>query len=120
MSHHLRAILVDDEPITRELLRAMLHETGMVSVIAECRNAEEAIAAIKEHAPDVVFLDVDMSGGAGFGVIEAIGVEHMPAVVFATAYDHYASQAFDGCAIEYLLKPFDDRRLKCTLQRLTE
>jgi two-component system, LytTR family, response regulator len=119
MSQELRVVIVDDEPVARDLLRSMLTESGPIEVVAECRNAQEAIAAIREHDPDVVFLDVEMPGGDGFSVIEAIGVRKMPATVFVTAYDHYAIKAFEVLATDYLLKPFDERRLESTLNRLT-
>lgn len=118
MSKALKALIVDDEPVARDLLRAMLAESDAVQVIDECRNAQEAIEAIREHDPDVVFLDVEMPGGDGFSVIEAIGVRNMPATVFVTAYDHYALKAFEVVAADYLLKPFDETRLESTLSRL--
>jgi two-component system, LytTR family, response regulator len=121
MSTELTALIVDDEPVARDLLRSMLAivEGGSrIRVLAECRDVPEAIEAIREHAPDVVFLDVEMPGGDGFGVIEAIGAASMPAVVFVTAYDHYAIRAFEVLATDYLLKPFDEQRLESTLSRL--
>jgi two-component system, LytTR family, response regulator len=118
MSEVLRVLIVDDEPVARDLLRSMLTETGTAEVVGECRNAQEAISAILEHNPDVVFLDVEMPGGDGFSVIEAIGIEHVPAIVFVSAYDHYAIKAFEVLATDYLLKPFDERRLESTLNRL--
>ncbi len=121
MLAELTAIIVDDEPVARDLLRSMLATVeggGGIHVVAECRDASEAIRAIREHAPDVVFLDVEMPGGDGFGVIEAVGAASMPAVVFVTAYDHYAIRAFEVVATDYLLKPFDEERLENTLARL--
>ncbi len=123
MPPDLTAIIVDDEPVARDLLRSMLHTVeggGRIRVLAECRDSSEAIAAIREHGPDVVFLDVEMPGGDGFGVIEAIGATKMPAVVFVTAYDHYAIRAFEVLATDYLLKPFDEERLENTLARLVD
>jgi two-component system, LytTR family, response regulator len=118
MSETLRVLIVDDEPIARELLCSMLAEAEDVEVVAECRNALEAIEAIRKLAPDVVFLDVEMPGGDGFSVIDSIGVQNMPATVFVTAYDHHAIKAFEVVATDYLLKPFDERRLESTLERL--
>lgn len=123
MTTILRAIIVDDEPVARELLGAMLDEdeTGVsVEVIAECGNARDAIEAIHRHAPDMVFLDIQMPDGDGFSVIETIGTDHMPPVVFVTAYDQYALRAFDVVAVDYLLKPFNEDRLARTLRRVLE
>jgi two-component system, LytTR family, response regulator len=114
----LRAIIVDDEPVARNLLRAMLAEHPEVEVVGECRNAREAVTAIRDLDPDVVFLDIQMPGGDGFSVIERVGVEEMPAIVFVTAYDDYALKAFEVVAADYLLKPFDERRLESTVDRL--
>jgi two-component system, LytTR family, response regulator len=116
----MRALIVDDEPVARSLLRAMLAEHADVDIVGECRNASEAVTGIRDLEPDVVFLDIQMPGGDGFSVIERVGVEEMPAVVFVTAYDEYALRAFEVVAIDYLLKPFDDRRLESTLRRLRE
>jgi two-component system, LytTR family, response regulator len=116
----LRALIVDDEPVARNLLRAMLAEYEDVHIVGECRNAREAVAAIRDLEPDVVFLDIQMPGGDGFSVIERIGIEEMPAVVFVTAYDEFALRAFEVVAADYLLKPFDERRLERTIRRLRE
>jgi two-component system, LytTR family, response regulator len=114
----LSALVVDDEPVARELLRSMLGDTGRVQIVGECRNVREAVEAIRLHAPDVVFLDVEMPDGTGFDVIEEVGVQGMPSVVFVTAYDHYALKAFEVVAADYLLKPFDEERLQRTVERL--
>jgi two-component system, LytTR family, response regulator len=114
----LRVLIVDDEPMARELLSSMLTAVGTIEVIGECRTADEAIAAIRNEDPDLVFLDVEMPGGDGFSVIEAIGVQQMPTTVFTTAYDCYAIRAFEVLATDYLLKPFDERRLETTLTRV--
>jgi two-component system, LytTR family, response regulator len=121
MTTILRAIVVDDEPVARELLAAMLAEAETevpVEVVAECGNARDGIEAIREHAPDMVFLDIQMPDGDGFSVIEAIGTENMPPIIFVTAYDQYALRAFDVVAVDYLLKPFDEERLGRTLRRV--
>jgi two-component system, LytTR family, response regulator len=123
MTKILRAIIVDDEPVARELLGAMLVEDEAevpVEVVAECENAREAIEAIHRYAPDIVFLDIQMPDGDGFSVIETIGTENMPPVVFVTAYDQYALRAFDVVAVDYLLKPFNEDRLAKTLHRVHE
>jgi len=121
MTTPLRVIIVDDEPIARDLLSSMLDEIEVgkaMEVVAECGNARDAVNAICDFNPDVVFLDVQMPEGDGFSVVETIGVERMPTLVFVTAYDEYALQAFDVVAVDYLLKPFDDIRLERTVRRL--
>jgi two-component system, LytTR family, response regulator len=115
--HRLTALIVDDEPVSRDLLRAMLNESGRIEVLGEARNVAEAITAISEGAPDLVFLDIQMPDGTGFDVISAVGVESMPVVVFVTAYDEYAVKAFEVMALDYLLKPFDEERLHESLER---
>jgi two-component system LytT family response regulator len=109
-SPKLRAIIVDDEPLARDCVRDALEREDDVEVVAECEDGERAIAAIRRHDPDVVFLDVQMPGMGGFDVVEAIGAEAMPPVVFVTAYDEHALRAFDVHALDYVLKPFDDER----------
>jgi two-component system, LytTR family, response regulator len=121
MPDRMSAVLVDDEPVARQLLESMLSQTDAgcdVDVVAQCSTAQEAIEAIEKHGPDIVFLDVEMPGGDGFDVIDAIGVGNMPATVFVTAYDHYAAKAFDVVAVDYLLKPFDEARLADSLRRV--
>jgi two-component system, LytTR family, response regulator len=113
----LRVLIVEDEPVARALLAAMLAEIGGLEVVGECRDAAEAVAEIRARRPDLVFLDIQLPGGDGFSVIEAIGVEEMPTVVFVTAYDQYALRAFEVMAADYLLKPFDEERLQGTVKR---
>lgn len=117
-AERLRAVIVDDEPVARQLLRTMLAEHPEVQVVGECRNAREAVAVLRDVEPDVAFLDIQMPGGDGFSIIEQVGVEEMPAIVFVTAYDEYALRAFEVVAADYLLKPFDERRLASTVRRL--
>ncbi len=114
----IRALIVDDEPIAREGLRTLLAAERDIEIISVSRNGREAIQAIREQKPDLVFLDVQMPKMNGLTVIEQIGVQQMPAVVFVTAYDKYALQAFEINALDYLLKPFDEERLQKTLQRV--
>lgn len=114
----VRVLIVDDEPIARGGLRTLLAAERDFEIIGESRNGREAIQAIREQKPDLVFLDVQMPKMNGFTVIEQIGVEQMPAVIFVTAYDKYALQAFEINALDYLLKPFDEERLQKTLQRV--
>lgn len=116
----LRALVVDDEPLARERLRELLEEHPSVTVVGEAEDGLEATAAIEEHEPDLVFLDVQMPGLDGIDVIEEIGAEEMPVTVFVTAYDQYAIKAFDLAAVDYLLKPFDDERFEQALNRARE
>ena len=106
----LRALIVDDEPLARDNVRLALEKELDVEVIAECADGESAIEAIRELEPDVVFLDVQMPGTGGFDVVNEIGPEEMPAVVFVTAFDEHALRAFEVHALDYVLKPFDDDR----------
>jgi two-component system LytT family response regulator len=108
--HSWRTLIVDDEPLAREGIRARLAALGGFDVIGECGGGRAAITAIRSVMPDVVFLDVQMPVVDGFGVIAEVGVAAMPAVVFVTAHDHYALEAFDAQAIDYVLKPIDDAR----------
>jgi len=111
-------LIVDDEPIAREGLRTLLAAEPGIEVIGECRNGREAIKAIREQVPDLVFLDVQMPRLGGFEVIAEIGAAQMPAVVFVTAYDQYAIRAFEIDALDYLLKPFDEERFQKTIVRV--
>lgn len=113
----IRAIIVDDEALARRGIRARLARDGGYAVVAECASGREAIAAIREHTPDVVFLDVQMPGVDGFGVVHEIGAERMPVVIFVTAYDTHALRAFDAHALDYLLKPIDDERFAAAVDR---
>ena len=113
----IRAIIVDDEPLARRGVRARLERAGGFAVVAECSSGREAIAAIREHAPSVVFLDVQMPGVDGFGVVREIGVDRMPVVIFVTAYDTHALRAFEAHALDYLLKPIDDDRFAAAVER---
>ncbi len=113
----MRVLIVDDEPWARKRIATLLKPEKDVEVVKECSGGEEAIHAISECAPDLVFLDVQMPEVDGFEVLDAIGPEHMPLVIFATAYDKYAIQAFDAQAIDYLLKPFDEERFRKALNR---
>ncbi|HEU4410738.1 MAG TPA: LytTR family DNA-binding domain-containing protein [Polyangiaceae bacterium] len=114
----IRCLIVDDEALARELLRSLVDATPGFAVAGECRNGREAVDALRERPPDVVFLDVQMPELSGFEVVEAVGVERMPVTVFVTAYDQYALRAFEAQALDYLLKPFDEDRLARALQRV--
>lgn len=113
----IRALIVDDEPPARERIRALLQDEGDIVVVGESDSGVNAVAAIRNLAPDLVFLDVQMPGLDGFGVLDAL--EGMPpALVFVTAYDAYAVRAFEVHALDYLLKPFDRERFRATLDRV--
>jgi two-component system LytT family response regulator len=113
----IRTLIVDDEPLARRRIRRMLARHPDVDVIGECANGREAIAAIREQQPALVFLDVQMPEVDGFAVLDRISAEAMPLIIFVTAYDQYALRAFDVYALDYLLKPFDRRRFDQALQR---
>jgi len=113
----IRALIVDDEPLARRSVAAMLAGETDVEMIGECASGGEAVARIRAEHPDLVFLDVHMPDGDGFEVLEALGCELPPAVVFVTAYDRYALRAFEVGAIDYLLKPFDEARFAKVLTR---
>ncbi|MEK6280124.1 MAG: response regulator [Acidobacteriota bacterium] len=116
----IRALIVDDEPIARRGIRQQLASEPDVEIIGECTNGREAVAAIRRQAPDLVFLDVQMPLLSGFEVVEAIGVENLPAVVFVTAHDEHAIRAFEVNALDYLLKPIDRDRFRKTLLRVRD
>jgi two-component system LytT family response regulator len=113
----LRALIVDDEELARRGIRSRLERAGDVEVVAECRNGREAVDAIRRHAPDLVFLDVQMPGKDGFDVVASVGAGALPHVIFVTAYDRYALRAFEVHALDYLLKPIDDDRFDAALAR---
>ena len=112
-----RILVVDDEPLARERLTSLLAGEPDIEVVGQCRDGEEAITSIIDHTPDLVFLDVQMPQLNGFEVIEAVGTERMPLVIFVTAYDQHALRAFQVRALDYLLKPFDRERFSEALQR---
>lgn len=116
----IRALIVDDEPLARERLRALLRAEDGVEIVGECGSGPEAILVIKNTALDVVFLDMEMPGCDGLQVIAGIPAETRPAIVFVTAYEGFAIEAFELSAIDYLLKPFDRERFQKTLQRLRD
>ncbi|MFL5538084.1 MAG: LytR/AlgR family response regulator transcription factor [Longimicrobiaceae bacterium] len=118
MSPPVRAVIVDDEPLARERLRSLLAERPGYALVAECPDGEAAVAVVGRERPDLVFLDVEMPGLDGFGVLEALGDDAPPHVVFVTAYDRYAVRAFDVRALDYLLKPIQRPRFDEALARL--
>jgi len=115
----LSAVIVDDEQLARDELSYLLKSVEDVNIVAQGRNGLEAINLIKEHAPDLVFLDVQMPGLDGFGVIKKLVDRKIavPQIVFATAYDQYAVKAFEVNAIDYVLKPFDKKRVSQAIEK---
>jgi len=115
----LRAVIVDDEELARGELRYLLEQAGGVEIVAEGSNGVEAVELVREHRPEIVFLDVRMPGMDGFAVIHRLLKlkEPLPQIVFATAFDQYAVRAFEVNAVDYLLKPFDLKRVRQTVER---
>lgn len=113
----IRTILIDDEPLARDKIRGFLEDEADFEVIAECRDGKEALETIEAEKPDLIFLDVQMPELDGFEVLENLEIGAMPTVVFTTAFDQYALQAFDVHAVDYLLKPFDRERFREALER---
>lgn len=113
----IRALIVDDEPLAREELIALLREAGGVKVVGEAGNGKEALLRTRSLHPDVIFLDVDMPGLSGVDVSSLLA-EPRPLLVFVTAHQHYAVEAFEEAALDYLLKPVDPERLARTLKRI--
>jgi len=116
----LRLLIADDEPLIRRGLRNAAASLPALEVIAECENGVQAIQAILSGKPDLVLLDVQMPDCDGLEVLRQVGPEHMPLVIFVTAYDEYAVKAFELNAVDYLLKPFDEARLDAAIQRARE
>jgi len=106
----IRTLIVDDEPLARRRIRRLLESEPDVDVVGESGTGRHAVAAIRNHAPDLVFLDVQMPGLSGFEVLAKLQTERLPAIIFVTAYDEYAVRAFDVHALDYLLKPFSRER----------
>jgi len=113
----MRVLIVDDEPLACERIRTLLAEHGDIAVVGECRDGRSAAKAMKARAPDLVFLDVQMPEMDGFAVLDEVGAEAAPVIIFVTAFDQYAIKAFEVCALDYLLKPFDRERFLQALAR---
>ena len=113
----LRVLVVDDEPIAREGLKLLLGRQPQVESVSEARNGREAIALICEQRPDLAVLDVQMPRINGFAVVNAVGTERMPPIIFVTAHDQYAIRAFEVAAIDYLLKPVTEERFELAFKR---
>jgi two-component system LytT family response regulator len=113
----LRTIIVDDEPLALKLLRTVLSEITDVEIVAECSNGKQAVEAATKLQPELIFLDIQMPGMNGFDVIKSLQTDIMPMVVFVTAYDQYAVDAFDLHAVDYVLKPLDSERIARSVDR---
>ena len=116
----IRALIVDDEPLARQSVRRFLKAQPDVQIVGECGDGKSAVAAIRNHSPDLVFLDIQMPEMDGFAVLHNVGIERMPAIVFVTAYDQYAVRAFEENVLDYLLKPFGKARFERALARVRE
>ncbi|HKW17803.1 MAG TPA: LytTR family DNA-binding domain-containing protein [Terriglobales bacterium] len=116
----IRALIVDDEPLARSNVAVLLRRDPEIEVVAECGSGLEARQAIPGHKPDLLFLDVQMPECDGFDVLEQLGADSPPAIIFVTAYDQYALRAFEAGALDYLLKPFDNDRFYRALARAKE
>jgi two-component system LytT family response regulator len=113
----IRTIIVDDEELARSRIRNLLKPEPDIEVVTECADGHAAVAAIRRHRPDLLLLDVQMPEVDGFRVLEMVGEQQRPVVIFVTAYDRYALRAFDALALDYLLKPFNRARFQKALQR---
>lgn len=118
----IKTLIVDDEPLARSGLRIRLEKFDDVEVVAECQNGLDAVSMISQHRPDLVFLDIQMPGLNGFQVINKLKElkQPIPMIIFVTAYDSYAIKAFDVHALDYLLKPADDERLRAAIKKVRE
>src|ERR1700681_4045600 len=113
----IRTVVVDDEPLARTNISVMLKHDPEIEIVRECGSGMEALSEIRDTKPDLVFLDVQMPECDGFDVLEILGSDLPPTVVFVTAHDEYALRAFDAGALDYLLKPFNDARFQRALNR---
>jgi two-component system LytT family response regulator len=120
MNSRIRTLLVDDEALSRQGLRIRLKAAPDFEIIAEAVNGRTALEAIREHRPDVVFLDIEMPGMSGIDLVSRLPTESLPMIVFVTAFDRYAIQAFEARAIDYLLKPVDEERFADALEHIRE
>jgi two-component system LytT family response regulator len=113
----LRVLIVDDEKLSRRRLRRLLTDDASLEVVAECPTAQEALHCLEHSAIDIVFLDIQMPGMDGFALLDAIGPSRNWCAIFVTAYDNFALRAFDAQALDYLLKPYEDARLREAVRR---
>ena len=119
-SPRIRVVIADDELLARKFIRRMLKQDAEVEIVAECSNGADAATTIRREKPDLVFLDVQMPEMDGFAVLDAVRLDHLPEIVFTTAYESYAIRAFELHALDYLLKPFDQVRFKAALKYAKE
>ena len=119
-ARRLRTLLVDDEALSRRGLELRLRVANDIDIVGQCSNGREALEAIREQRPDLVFLDIQMPGLSGFDVLAQLQPHELPMIVFVTAYDRFAVQAFEARAIDYVLKPVDDARLAAMLLHVRE
>jgi two-component system LytT family response regulator len=117
VGRRLRVLIVDDEPLARQRLEDLLHQEADVEIVGTADNGDDAVQAIRDWKPDLLFLDVQMPGKTGLDVVREIGADAMPATVFVTAYDQYALKAFELAAVDYVVKPFDDERFEQAFRR---
>jgi two-component system LytT family response regulator len=111
----IRVLIIDDEPLGRTIIREMLKNDSEITIVGECANGYEAIESIRDHQPDLIFLDVQMPEISGFEALAALDVPRLPMIIFVTAYEQYAVRAFEVHAVDYLLKPFDSQRFNAAL-----
>jgi two-component system, LytTR family, response regulator len=117
---NIRTLIVDDEPLARDRLQKLLEGESDVTILGQCTNGKEAVKVIREKAPQLVFLDVQMPELDGFGVLGELQANEMPVVIFVTAHDKFALKAFEVHAVDFLLKPFDRERFQTALKRARE
>lgn len=114
------ALIIDDEPLARDIIREYLQKYNDIRLLAECGNGFDGLKAIKEHKPDVVFLDIQMPKITGFEMLELLETEHTPQIIFTTAFDEFAIKAFEANAVDYLLKPFNQQRFDKAMDKLLQ
>src|SRR5436190_8351792 len=116
----IRALIADDEALARKFICRMLKDDHDIEIVGVCSNGRETVAMIRKQNPDLVFLDVQMPEMDGFAMLESIGMERLPEIIFTTAYEQYAIRAFELHALDYLLKPFDQARFKDAIKYAKE
>ena len=119
-SDQIRALIVDDESLARKFIRRILKGDREIEIAGEATNGKEAVAMIRKHQPDLLFLDVQMPEMDGFAVLESIQADKLPEIIFTTAYEQFAIRAFELHALDYLLKPFDQARFKDAIKHAKE